>query len=141
MHLKLQRELSIDYDINHVSNSISNIYKQKKPRPKIGTGLSQNTQFATNQLQDSFESLIPTFLKISSIKHHLVMDDCNKLAPTKMVNHNQFSLTYIPKRTLIITKVPAIARIYLLIIILNVFFYGKDYGLHWVICFYIFIEF
>ena len=40
MHLKLQIELSIDYDINHVSDSISNIYKQKKPRPEIGTGLS-----------------------------------------------------------------------------------------------------
>ena len=47
------------------------------------------------------------------------MDDCNKLAPTKMVNQNQFSFTYIPNSTLKIMKVPAIALINLFIIIFD----------------------
>ncbi len=42
---------------------------------------------------DFNQSFTPSLVKISSIKHHLVMDDCNKLAPTKAVNHNQFWLT------------------------------------------------
>lgn len=47
-------------------------------------------------------------VKISSIKHHLVMEDCNKLAPTNTVNHNQFWFTYIDKMMLINIKLPAI---------------------------------
>ena len=47
------------------------------------------------------------------------MDDCNKLAPTKMVNQYQFSLTYIPNSTLNMMKVPAIALINLFIIIFD----------------------
>ena len=39
------------------------------------------------------QSLTPNLANIFSIKHHCVNDDCNKLAPTKAVNHNQFSLT------------------------------------------------
>lgn len=50
------------------------------------------------------------------------MEDCNKLAPTKMVNQNQFSLTYIPNNTLNMMKVPAIALINLFIIILFILF-------------------
>ncbi|VXB53697.1 hypothetical protein FLAVO9AF_190050 [Flavobacterium sp. 9AF] len=34
--------------------------------------------------------ILRTFLNISSIKHHLVKEDCNKLAPTKIVNQSQF---------------------------------------------------
>ena len=37
------------------------------------------------------------------------MDDCNKLAPTKVVNHNQFWSTYMDNNTLINIKLPAIA--------------------------------
>ena len=47
------------------------------------------------------------------------MEDCNKLAPTKMVNQYQFSFTYIPNNTLKMMKVPAIALINLFIIIFN----------------------
>lgn len=44
---------------------------------------------------------------MSSSKHHLVIEDCNKLAPTNAVNHNQFIFTYIAKIKLINTNVPA----------------------------------
>ena len=56
--------------------------------------------------------ILNTLVKISSIKHHLVIADWNKFAPTNTVNHNQFWLTYIPNNTLIITKIPAIALIW-----------------------------
>jgi hypothetical protein len=69
--------------------------------------------------QLSPSSFTPSFLRIFSIKHHFVKDDCNKLTPTKPVNHNQLIFTYTANKRLIKIKVPAIALIYLLIIIIN----------------------
>jgi len=50
---------------------------------------------------------MPNFSKITSSKHHLVIDDCNKLAPTNAVNHNQFKFTYNASIKLIKIKLPA----------------------------------
>lgn len=61
---------------------------------------------------DNYQFLIlNTFSKISSIKHHLVIDDCSKFTPTKTVNHNQFIFIYTASVTLRIIKIPAIALI------------------------------
>jgi len=51
------------------------------------------------------------------------MEDCNKLAPTNMVNHNQFWFIKMPNKTLIITKIPAIALIYLFNIVFDFLLY------------------
>ncbi len=50
-----------------------------------------------------------TLVSISSIKHQLVMDDWNRLAPTKRVNHNQLILIYMASNTLMIMNKPAMA--------------------------------
>jgi hypothetical protein len=44
---------------------------------------------------------------ILSIRHHLVREDCNKLAPTNAVNQSQFILTYTANIRLIKIKLPA----------------------------------
>ena len=49
--------------------------------------------------QISYYLLLPTpsNLKISSIRHHFVIEDCNKLAPTNKVN--QIKLMLIKRKT------------------------------------------
>jgi len=64
----------------------------------------------------------PNFFKIIPIKHQLVNADCKRLAPTNAVNHNQFGLMKCANNKLIKIKLPAIALIYLFII-LKVFSY------------------
>jgi hypothetical protein len=54
---------------------------------------------------------------MSSIKHHLVSDDCSRFAPTNAVKRNQYGLTHHPRAKLASTKVPAIMRIFLSIVI------------------------
>lgn len=61
-------------------------------------------------------SLTPNFFNIIFIKHKLVNADCNKFAPTKVVNHNQLIFIFMANIRLIRIKVPAIPFIYLFII-------------------------
>lgn len=61
--------------------------------------------------------LTPIALNISSIKHHFVKEDCNKLAPTNSVNQMKLMFTKYANSTVAIIKLPAIALIYLSIII------------------------
>lgn len=59
----------------------------------------------------------PNFPKMVSKKHHLVKEDCNKFAPTKAVNHNQFIFTKTARARLIRTKLPAMPWIRLFLIV------------------------
>lgn len=68
--------------------------------------------------------ILKNFSKISSIKHHLVIDDCNKFAPTKTVNQSQFMFIYTAKVTLRIIKIPAIALINLSFILFVIFLFN-----------------
>ena len=72
--------------------------------------------------QLSPSSFTPSFLRIFSIKHQRVKEDCNRLMPTKPVNHNQLMFTYTANKRLIKMKVPAIARIYLFIMIIDYYY-------------------
>ena len=54
---------------------------------------------------------------MSSIRHHPVNDDWIRFNPTKTVKRNHHWLTHRPRAKLIKTKVPAIPRIYLSIVI------------------------
>lgn len=41
--------------------------------------------------QKALPGFIPNFLRIMAIGQNPLNADCNKFAPTKVVNHNQFS--------------------------------------------------
>jgi hypothetical protein len=55
------------------------------------------------------QSLTPNLSRISSNRHHLVMDDCSKLAPTKAVNQRKWMLTKTASIRLMRTNEPATA--------------------------------
>jgi hypothetical protein len=71
------------------------------------------------QLQQPLDSFraTPSLARMSSIRHHCVSPDWSKFAPTNTVNHSQYGLTQCAKARLIKTKVPAITRIYLSMLI------------------------
>ena len=56
---------------------------------------------------------MPNFSKILSSKHHFVIEDWKRLAPTKAVNHNQFWSTFNARIKLIRINEPATALIIL----------------------------
>ena len=53
---------------------------------------------------------MPSFLRISSIRHQFVMEDCSRFAPTNAVNQNQCGSTHSPSARLARINVPAIMR-------------------------------
>jgi hypothetical protein len=66
-------------------------------------------------------SLTPAFLKIVSIRHHLVKLDWSRLIPTNAVSKNQLSFTKWPNSTEIRIMLPAIIFIESLIFMYLVF--------------------
>src|SRR5208283_3874362 len=62
---------------------------------------------------------ISNFRRISSIKHHLVIPDCNRFAPTKAVNQYQLWFTHVPSASDTSTNDPAMTRMIRSILILH----------------------
>ncbi len=66
---------------------------------------------------------MPSFFSIFAIRHHLVIPDWNRLAPTKKVKANHHGLTKYPSATLAIINVPAITCMALSIVIFKYLFF------------------
>ena len=61
--------------------------------------------------------ILNTFFIMSSMRHHFVMEDCNKLAPINKVNQYQLSFTNLPSKIEMMIKLPAMALISVFIIV------------------------
>ena len=65
----------------------STTFSKKNPGTKAPGTKSKKLNFV-----DQFSTL-KTFFRISSIKHHLVMEDCKRFKPTNAVSNNQLMFT------------------------------------------------
>ena len=99
---------------NPLKSNLKPIQIIKGRRPRKHSRTSSFFAVSSWLLALSFDLIyftLNTLVRISSIKHHLVIEDCKRLRPTKAVKNNQFMLIQIANRILSKINIPAIALI------------------------------